>query len=62
MPDWRSQPAPVLAVVFGLAGAVWGVLLLWRLRPHNRKGGSGDAFLELVASASMAVMFSSLAA
>ena len=57
---WESQPAVVLALAFGVAAAVWGLLLLRRLRTPGRPR-SGDAFLELAGAASMAVMFASLA-
>ncbi len=60
LPGWSSQPALVLAAAFAVAGAVWTVLLLRRLRPHTGPG-RGEAFLELVAAASMAVMFAALA-
>ncbi|MET3923167.1 DUF5134 domain-containing protein [Arthrobacter sp. UYEF20] len=60
LPGWSSQSALVLAAAFGVAGAVWGLLLLRRLRPQARRG-RGDAFLELVGAASMAVMFAALA-
>ncbi|MDZ4351133.1 MAG: DUF5134 domain-containing protein [Arthrobacter sp.] len=58
--DWSTQPALVLAPAFGLAAAVWGLLLFRRLRVPGRPR-SGDAFLELVGAASMAVMFAALA-
>ena len=58
--EWGSQPAVVLALAFGLAGAMWGLLLLRRLRMPGRPRG-GDALLELVGAASMAVMFAALA-
>ena len=57
---WGSQSAVVLALAFGAAGAVWGLLLLRRLRTPGRPR-SGDAFLELAGSASMAAMFAALA-
>ncbi|WP_456505982.1 DUF5134 domain-containing protein [Arthrobacter sp. UYCu723] len=60
LPDWSTRPALVLAVAFGVAGAVWGLLLVRRLRPHTNRG-RGDAVLELVGAASMAVMFAALA-
>ena len=59
--DWGSQSALVLAVAFGLSGALWAFLLLRGLRPHGRRV-SGDAFLELVGAGAMAVMFAALAA
>ena len=58
---WGSQSAVVLAVAFGVAGALWAFVLLRRLRPHARRA-SGDAFLELAGATSMAVMFAALAA
>ena len=57
---WASQPAMVLALAFGLAAAVWGLLLLRRLHTRGRPC-SGDAFLELAGSTSMAAMFAALA-
>ncbi|MEO5994380.1 MAG: DUF5134 domain-containing protein [Arthrobacter sp.] len=60
LPEWTSLSAPVLAVAFGAAGAVWGVLLLRRARRRNRTG-SGAPFLELVSAVSMAVMFAAFA-
>lgn len=55
---WGSQAALVLAVAFGLAAAVWAVFLL-RSHTGRDRGGTG---LELVGAASMAVMFTALAA
>ena len=60
LPGWSSESALVLAGAFGVAGALWAVLLLRRLRPDARRG-RGDAFLEFVGAASMAVMFAALA-
>ncbi|AOT04459.1 DUF5134 domain-containing protein [Arthrobacter sp. U41] len=78
LPGWSHQPALVLAVAFGAAGAVWGALLFRRLRADGGQWsrtfagsgsgsgssshtGCGEAFLQLVAAASMAVMFAGLA-
>jgi hypothetical protein len=58
---WERQSAVVLALAFGLAGAVWCLLLLRRLGTPGRPR-SGEAVLELVGAASMAVMFAALAA
>lgn len=58
--DRSSRPAFILAVVFGAAGAVWAVHLLRGLCPHTARC-RGDAILELVGAASMAVMFAALA-
>ena len=57
---WGSQPALALALAFGVAGAVWGLLLFRRLRTPGRPR-SGDAFLEFAGSTSMAAMFAALA-
>jgi hypothetical protein len=60
-PDWPTQPALVLAVVFGLAGVAWAVPALRGLR--SRAPGMGaDAALHVVGAASMALMFAALAA
>ena len=58
---WVSQSAVVLALAFGLAGAVWCLLLFRRLSTPGRPR-SGEALLELAGSASIAVMFAALAA
>ncbi|MET3811841.1 hypothetical protein [Arthrobacter sp. UYEF3] len=51
----------LLGVVFGLAAVLWGVRLIRQLGCRGLRAG-GDAFLELVGAAVMAVMFASLAA
>lgn len=74
LPGWSHQPALVMAVAFGAAGAVWGALLFRRLRADGGQWsrtfagsgsgshtGCGEAFLQLVAAAMMAVMFAGLA-
>lgn len=57
---WGSQSAVVLAVAFGVAGALWAFVLLRGLRPHARRA-SGDTLLELAGATAMAVMFAGLA-
>lgn len=64
---WINRPALFLAFAFGVAGAVWCGLLIRRLRPRTTGGllrchGRGEALLELVGAASMALMFAALAA
>ena len=61
LPGWTGLPLLVLAVAFGTSAALWAFFLFRRLHPHARRD-TGDAFLELVAAASMSVMFAALAA
>ena len=60
LPGWTGLPVLVLAVAFGASAALWAFFLFRRLHPNARLD-TGNAVLELVAAASMSVMFAALA-